>query len=423
MQVLFVHPKFPGPFSHFAAALADLGHEVTALAVRPGTEVRAWKGVRVVPYQVLGQSTPGLHPWLVDIEAKTLRAEACWRAARALQVHGFSPELVVADPAWGEPLFLKQVWPQAKLVVFASMFYQASGTDMGFDPEFASPLAAKDLCWLQMKNLNYLAHLDQADAALSPTQWQANTFPEVWRQRIHVIHDGIDTDALCPRADARFELTTGEVLTRDDEVITYVARHLEPYRGTHVFMRAMPELLRLRPNAHVVILGNDAAGHGAASPAGTTWLQVFTNEVREQIPDADWARVHFVRKLSFADFTSLLQVSRVHVYLSYPLVLSWSLLEAMSVGCCIVASDTTPVREAISSGEQGQLVNFFDQQGLVDRVAELLDNAAERNRLGMQARERAVRRYDLKRICLPRKIHWVNGLVGTSRRCQATGAA
>lgn len=215
---------------------------------------------------------------------------------------------------------------------------------------------------------------------------------------------------------------TGERLTRNDEVITYVARHLDPYRGIHVLMRALPELLRRRPHARVVIVGDAGDGYGVAPPSGTTWRQLFTSEVRGQIPDADWARVHFVGKLGRADFTRLLQISRVHVYLSYPFVLSWSLLEAMSAGCCIVASDTAPVREVITVGEQGELVDFFDRHGLVDRVSALLDDAATRARLGQQARARAVERYDLKRVCLPRQLAWLNDLAD-ARVLQAPGEA
>lgn len=361
-------------------------------------------------YVVQGRNTPGLHPWLVDMETKTLRGNACWRTAQNLRQQGFCPNLIVAHPGWGEALFLKQVWPEAKLALYAEFFYRSSGADMGFDPEFASRDPAADACRLQMKNLNHLAHLDQTNAAISPTKWQANTFPDVWRERISVIHDGIDTDAICPREGAQLALPKYGHLTRDDEVITYVARHLEPYRGIHVFLRALPELLRLRPDARIVIVGDDGVGYGAGAPSGTTWRQVFTQEVREQIPDSDWARVHFVGKLSRDDFTRLLQVSRVHVYLSYPFVLSWSLLEAMSAGCAIVASDTAPVREAICHGEHGLLVNFFDREGLVERVCTLLGNAAERERLGRQARRRAIERYDLESVCLPQQLEWITKL-------------
>lgn len=408
MKILFIHQNFPGQFLNLAPAIASRGYgAVVALAARNQRKLAVWQGVEIRQYQVLGRNGLHVHPWLRDMETKTLRAEACWRAARELRSTGLVPDAIVAHPGWGEALFLKQVWPTAKLGLYAEMYYRAAGTDMGFDREFASKDPEADACRLQMKNLNHLAHLQQADAAISPTHWQADTFPEPWRDLVEVIHDGIDTSSLRPRPDVELRLSNGLTLSRKDEVITYVARHLEPYRGIHVFMRALPELLLQRPKAHVIVVGDDSVGYGAAAPAGTTWRQIYTDEVRGQISDSDWARVHFVGRLNRNDFTSLLQVSRVHVYLSYPFVLSWSLLEAMSVGCAIVASDTAPVREAISDGEHGLLVDFFDRDGLVDRISALLDDQAEREKLGVQARKRVVERYDLKSVCLPRQLDWI----------------
>jgi glycosyltransferase involved in cell wall biosynthesis len=321
------------------------------------------------------------------------------------------PDVIVGHPGWGEPLFAKQVWPGTRLGLYAEFFYQTQGADVGFDPEFAPPDPEADACRLQMKNLNHLAHLDQADGALSPTHWQASTFPPAWRERICVAHDGIDTDVLCPVPDGRFLLPGGSgELTRDDEVITYVARNLEPYRGFHVFMRALPDLLRERPKAQVLLVDGEETGYGAAAPAGRTWHEVFCSEVQAQMSEADWARVHVLGRLEREAFTRLLQVSRVHVYLSDPFVLSWSLLEAMSVGAAIVARDTAPVREVIMPGETGQLVDFFDRAGLVRSIGALLDDAGERQRLGAAARAFAQSRYDLGRVCLPQQLAWVQSL-------------
>jgi glycosyltransferase involved in cell wall biosynthesis len=321
------------------------------------------------------------------------------------------PDVIVGHPGWGEPLFAKQVWPETRLGLYAKFFYQLNGADVGYDPEFAPPDPEADACRLQMKNLNHLAHLDQADGALSPTHWQASTFPPAWRERICVAHDGIDTDVLCPVPDGRFLLPGGSgELTRDDEVITYVARNLEPYRGFHVFMRALPDLLRERPKAQVLLVDGEETGYGAAAPAGRTWREVFCSEVQAQMSEADWARVHVLGRLEREAFTRLLQVSRVHVYLSDPFVLSWSLLEAMSVGAAIVASDTAPVREVITPGETGQLVDFFDRAGLVRSIGALLDDAGERQRLGAAARAFAQSRYDLGRVCLPQQLAWVQSL-------------
>jgi glycosyltransferase involved in cell wall biosynthesis len=205
-------------------------------------------------------------------------------------------------------------------------------------------------------------------------------------------------------------------LTRRDEVITFVNRNLEPYRGFHTFMRALPDLLRRRPHARVLIVGGHQVSYGAAPNAAQhgadTWREVYTQEVRGQIADDDWTRVHFLGYLPYQHFIPLLQLSRVHVYLTYPFVLSWSLLEAMSVGCAIVASDTAPLREAIEHNRTGRLVDFFSPQALSDEVCALLEDGPAREGLGQRAREFAVAHYDLQRVCLPRQQSWIADLAG-----------
>lgn len=410
MDILLVHQNFPGQFKHLGPALARQGHRVVALTLRAGAQPGVWEGVRVLPYHVPRGNTPGLPAWLQDLESKTIRGEACFEAARQLRAQGFSPRAIIAHPGWGESLFLLQVWPQARLGLYAEWFYRPDGADADFDPEFRVPDAEALAVRLRLKNVNHWLHADIATAALSPTRWQASTFPEDYRRRITVVHDGVDTDAVAPDPAVRFELD-GEVLTRDDEVVTFVSRQLEPYRGYHVFLRALPELLRRRPRARVLIVGGDGTAYGAQPPQGTTWKQRFIDEVRPQIPDADWARVAFLGSLPYDRFLDLLRLSSVHVYLTYPFVLSWSLLEAMAEGACVVGSDTPPVREAITAGETGELVDFFDQAALVERVGSLLDDPARRARLGAAAREHVRAHYDLQRVCLPKQLEWVAGLL------------
>lgn len=199
-------------------------------------------------------------------------------------------------------------------------------------------------------------------------------------------------------------------LTRNDEVITFINRNLEPYRGYHIFMRALPRMLAERPKAHVVILGGEDVSYSARPPEGKTWKQIFIDEVRGSISDADWARVHFMGRVPYDTFLSMIQVSRVHVYLTYPFVLSWSLLESMSAGAAIIAGSTDPVTEVMDDGKTGLLFNFFDPDEIVDRVNEFMHDTALRQALGQAARREVIENYDLRSICLPRLLDWVDSV-------------
>ena len=410
MRILFVHQNFPGQFKHLAPALAaDPGNEVVAFTMRNDAPA-AWQGVRLVSYQASRGTAPNVHPWVVDFETKTIRGEAAFRAALALRESGFSPDVIIAHPGWGESLFLKDVWPDAKLGIYCEFFYHPHGADVGFDPEFPATDPG-DVCRLRLKNLNNLLHFESADAGLSPTEWQASTFPEPFRSKITVVFDGIDSDAIAPNPAVGVTLNGNLNLTRNDEIITFVNRNLEPYRGYHIFMRALPEILRRRPNARVLIVGGDDVSYGARPPNGRKWKDVFLAEVQGQL---DMSRVHFLGNISYEHFIPVLQLSTVHVYLTYPFVLSWSLLEAMSIGCAIVASDTRPLQGVIKEGDTGKLVDFFDVPGMANKVCDLLDRPDERARLGANARAFARANYDLKAVCLPRQMKWVQQL---AREC------
>ena len=408
MKILFIHQNFPGQFKYLAPALVQQGHTVVGMTMQK-TEAKDWQGVQLYRYAAKRGTTPNVHPWISDFETKAIRAEACFRAALKLKADGFTPDVIVAHHGWGESLFLKDVWPNAKLAIYCEFYYHPHGADVGFDPEFPATDEG-EVCRLRLKNLNNLLHFEVASAGISPTHWQASTFPEPFRSKITVVHDGIDTASLAPNPNVSLTLNGNLVLTKRDEVITFVNRNLEPYRGYHIFMRALPEILKRRPKARVMIVGADDVSYGARPANGQKWKDIFAKEVRPLISDADWSRVHFLGHVPYTVFIPLLQLSSVHVYLTYPFVLSWSLLEAMSVGCAIVASDTQPLHEAIKHNETGRLVDFFDVPKLVDEVCGLLDDPDNRARLGANARAFAQANYDLQTVCLPRQLEWVQTL-------------
>jgi glycosyltransferase involved in cell wall biosynthesis len=320
---------------------------------------------------------------------------------RKLKEQGFTPDIILAHPGWGEAMFAKDVFPAAKLLSFIEYYYAAEGQDVNFDKEFGKRKFEDDMR-TQTKNTNSLMALNSMDWGVSPTVWQRDINPAVYRSRISVIHDGIDTDRLAPNPQAAFALPGGPAFKVGDELVTFVNRNLEPLRGFHVFMRSLPAVLDARPNARVVIVGANGKGYGGGAGG---WKERMLNELGSRL---DTSRVHFVGRVDYPDFVRLLQVSMAHVYLSYPFVLSWSVLEAMSLGCLVVGSDTPPVREVITSGETGLLADFFDIDGISARLIEALERPQDQIPIRLAARDHVVSRYDLQRVCLPAHLQLID---------------
>ena len=401
MNLLFVHQNFPGQFKHLAPALAKAGHHVKALAI----DGAGLPGIDTLRYRPTRSSTTNMHPWAADFETKVIRGEACAAAAVRLKAAGFVPDVIVTNPGWGESLFLKDVWPQARMLALIEFFYAARGLDCDFDPEFAKSTLAND-ARVRTKNANMLLALASMDHGICPTAFQRSTVPAAFHHRLSVIFDGIDTAVVRP--DANAALTAGHrTLRAGDEIVTFVNRNLEPMRGYHVFMRALPEILRVRPKAVVVILGGDEVSYGASPPTGKTWKQIFLDEVKA---DLDMSRVIFPGRIPYADYLRVLQVSACHVYLTVPFVLGWSCIEAMSAGCLVVGSATPPVKEVIEHKKNGLLVDFFDSAALAKTVIDTLARPAAYAKLRTSARATAVKRYDLAKVCLPRQIKLIEKL-------------
>jgi glycosyltransferase involved in cell wall biosynthesis len=330
------------------------------------------------------------------------RAEQVLYALSSLASSGFAPDIIMAHPGWGETLPLRTIFPDARILLYCEFFYGMQGRDVGFDPEFPETGADGHVA-LHLKNASSLLALSDCDFGVSPTNWQRSTFPKEYQSKITVIHEGIDVDAVKPDPDAVLRLPSGRELRRSDEVVTFVARNLEPLRGYHRFMRALPRIMSARPQAQVVVIGGDGASYGALPPQGTTWKSLFYDEVAEHI---DRKRIHFAGRLPYPNYLTALQVSSAHVYLTYPFVLSWSLLEALSAGCLVIGSDTPPVREVLNN-ENGLLTPFFDTEQLAERVTEALTFPRRFRSVRAQARRTILDQYDLARICLPKMMAFI----------------
>lgn len=409
MKILFVHQNFPGQFLHLAPELEQRGHEVRAL-----TDAANTRQFKTQAFRYKYEAPP------VDPVATRLgrnyttmsdRGVVTARACLQLREKGYMPDVIFGHSGWGETLFLKEVWPEARLIVYAEFYYKGRGADVGFDPEFTKP--AFDQVMIAQGRTTHLGQaLLHADAGLSPTKWQASTYPQVLRDRIEVIFDGVDTAVMRPDDSAQVALPTGAVLRAGDEVLTFVNRNLEPYRGYHTFMRALPQVMKQRPEAQVVIVGGDEVSYGSAPKGAKGWKDVFLNEVKNQI---DLSRVHFLGKVPYPVFVNLMQVSRAHAYLTYPFVLSWSMLEAMSAGAHVVGSDTAPVRELIRDGENGTLVDFFDVKAWSKALVKALARPEKFEDIRRAARQTILEGYDLKSICLPAMVEYVESFAPSGR--------
>ena len=408
MKFLFVHQNFPGQYLHLARHLASQkGNEVVFLTQRKDASLR---GIKSIVYRPQRPVTAGVHHYLRETEAGVLNAQAVARAVQALRESGFTPDVVLGHNGWGEIWYLKDVFPHTPLIGYFEFFYRTQGADVGFDTK--EPQAFDTAPRIRTKNLGNLIALDAVDLGQTATQWQKSLYPAPYQSKLHAIHEGIDTGVVAPKPDVRLQLPgLGLELTREDEVLTYVARNLEPYRGFHSFMRSLPAILTQRPKARVLIVGGDEVSYGHRLPKGRTHRQLMLDELGTSL---DLSRVHFLGKLPYPVYLQVLQVSRAHVYLTYPFVLSWSMLEAMAAGCAVVASRTAPVQEVVRDQENGLLVDFHAPAQIAERVVEVLQAGPQGYAaLRRDARQTIVARYDLKTVCLPAQLRLLEMALGS----------
>ena len=407
MRILFIHQNFPGQYVHIVQRLARIGgHQMVALGINALDRGRPLpESLTHLRYGLKRGNTEGVHPLVMETETKVIRAEACARAAQQLKEKGFVPDLICAHPGWGEPLFLKAIWPNVPLLCYQEFFYNEHGFDSDFDPEFQDDRGWEAQAKLTMKNAYLQITLDQADWNVSPTHFQASSFPDHHRRKISIIHDGIDLHRAVPNPSPEpLTLPDGTVLEAGQPIVTFVNRRLEPYRGCHTFIRAIPDLQRLCPEARIVIVGDTkGVSYGAGCPDGE-WGDRFFAEIKGRY---DPSQVHCTGTLPYQQFLPLLQLSACHVYLTYPFVMSWSLLESMACGCAVVGSDTAPVREVIRDGVNGLLVDFFSPIDLASAVAEMLSDRERAVAFGEAARATVENRYDLD-SCVSRHLALMN---------------
>ena len=404
MKFLFIHQNFPGQYVHIVCYLAQAGHQVTFITQPRSAEIA---GVRKLEYQPVVPELCG-QAYLRELENSLANGLAVARLCEWLNRDGFVPDIIIGHNGWGEILYIKDVWPHVPLLGYFEFFYRASGSDVDFDSEF--PPEADAAVRLRTRNAINLMGLDAVDWGQSPTEWQRSQYPKRYWDRIAVVHEGVDTILVKPDPSARLWLSGGRCLSRTDDIVTYSARDLEPYRGFHVFMRALPRVLEQRPRAQVLIVGGDGVSYGRRPEKADSYLAQLLAELDGKV---DLKRVHFLGHLPYQQYLTVLQISTVHVYLTYPFVLSWSLVEAMAAGCLVIGSRSAPVEEVICDGENGQLVDFFDVEGLGNRIANALarDGDGVNDSIRAAARQTVIARYELNSVCLPAYLNLLRSLL------------
>jgi glycosyltransferase involved in cell wall biosynthesis len=416
MKLLFAHQNFPGQYLHLVRHLASqTGNQVVFLTQRKDAALPGVEKVLYTPKRRPGRQT---HHYLRETEAGVLNGQEVARAAHSLRKAGFVPDVMLGHNGWGEIWYLKDIYPKTPLIGYFEFFYRTEGADIEFEPGVSEQLDTAPR--LRTKNVGNLLGLEAADLGQCPTRWQQSLYPERYRSMLRVIHEGVDTRIVKPNPLAKLRLPNSDrELTAQDEVITYVARNLEPYRGFQSLMRSLPAILTRRPNAHVIIVGGDEVSYGQRLPEGKTYREEILKELGDSF---DLSRVHFLGRVPYPTFLTVLQVSSVHVYLTYPFVLSWSMLEALSAGCLVVGSRTPPVEEVLRDRENGILVDFFDTAAIADAVVDALAHPEAYRALRERARRTVIEGYDLHTLALPAQLKLVREAAEPSGRYLWTGA-
>lgn len=395
MNILFLHRSFPAQFKYIAYDLArNPANKVLFITNTEDIEV---DGIEKVVYTVPTLPKNNTDDFLKSYEVAVEHGRAAANEALKLKDKGFVPDLIYGHSGWGTAMFMKDVFPDVPLICYFEWFQNAQGADTGFD---GIEISDEQKEGLRVANSSVLVDLYSSDGGISPTEWQKSQFPKEFQDKIKVIHDGIDTEFFKPSSDVTFNLND-IIFNTNDEIITYGTRGMEPYRGFPQFMEAIEKVLKIRPNAKVLIAGEDKVCYRGK-------LEKYTyKELMLEKLDLDMKRVHFVGALPYADYLKFLQVSSVHVYLTVPYVLSWSFLEAMSTECLIVASNTAPVLEVMQDNYNGLLVDFYDIDSIANKICYALENRDKLKQLRENARKTIIAKYSLEKL-LPEHLKHIN---------------
>lgn len=397
MKILFIHPNMPGQYKHLARIMAEDKNNKVVFITKEKPDINI-PNVTKVEYRSTREVQPDTHRYLINFERAIFQGQEVWRVCNQLKQKGFTPDIIIMHPGWGDGMFIKDIYNGVPCLSFLEFYYNAYGGDVNFmRPDYIKTAPVQksidDDARVRIKNACNLFNLEICDWGVSPTHWQNIQNPEIFRPKISVIHDGIDTDFVVPPTGDETVTVGNKVLTAKDEVITYIARNFEPYRGFPTAMRAFKEIQRRRPNAHILCIGADGVSYGASPPQGQTFRRMMLEETQ---PDMN--RLHFLGYLKHQDMLNVLKISSAHFYLTVPFVLSWSMMESMATECVILGSNTPPVMEVLEHERNGIVVDFYDHMNIADWVDKIFAHPTRMKHLGKAARQTILDLYSLKKL-------------------------
>nr|WP_321513946.1 glycosyltransferase [uncultured Pseudodesulfovibrio sp.] len=403
MRILITHNNFPAQFRHIAEYLGRSGEHQIIFATK--TPRNDWNipGVIKAIYSSPETTTKDTHILAQAFDEGVRHGHAMLDLCNKLKKGGFTPDVILGHSGWGQTMFLRDVFPDTPFIGYFEWYYSANSAEVLFDDTEIS-LAQKAM--LRTRNAPILQDLASCCAGITPTAWQHTQFPIEFQSKLLQAHDGIDTRYFAPASNGKLDISTLSLPNADlsgaEELVTYSARGMEPYRGFPQFYEALPAILEARPKCHILIVGTDRTCYSPRLPKGQTYKQIMQEKVK-----VDESRVHFTGLLPYGKYKQVLQASTVHVYLTWPFVLSWSLLEAMSCGCLVVASDTEPVREVISHEKNGLFTDFHSSEKIAISTVNALAKQEELVELRRNARNTVLERYCLSK-CLPVHLDLLN---------------
>jgi glycosyltransferase involved in cell wall biosynthesis len=392
MHILFVHQNFPAQFGHIADYLArNKGYHCTFVSEKPSGRVGS---IERIQYRIQGGATERNHYCSRTFENTIWHSHAVYEALKARP--DVQPDLIVGHSGFGSTLFLPELY-DVPIINYFEYFYRSHNSDMDFRPDF--PSTELNNLRARARNAMLLLDLENCDRGYSPTRWQRDRLPDLFHDKVKVIFDGIDTALWRPLPAGPRRLGERE-FPPEVKIVTYATRGMESMRGFDIFMKVAKQICDRRNDVIFLVAGEDRVCYGGDQ--AITGTRTFKEWVLSQ-GSYDISRFLFLGLVPASQLAQLFNITNVHIYLTVPFVLSWSLMDALACGATILASATAPVREMVRDGENGLLADFFDVNGMVEIVERVLDHPADYAHLGRAGVELVRERYSLD-ICLPQML-------------------